>query len=85
MASVMAIENEVFGSCVEGIEVSVEIENRGIWLFCGWNYSGFILAGKGLKICVGGGRWCQVLECIWGAFGVIEELKSPCGGRSLCG
>ena len=46
MASVMAIGSEVFGSCVEGIEVSVEIENRGVWLCFGLNYLGFILAGK---------------------------------------
>ena len=33
--------------------------------------------GKWLNICVGGGRWCQVLELVLGAFGVIEELKNP--------
>jgi hypothetical protein len=38
MASVMAIESEVFGSCVEEIDVSVGMENRGVWLRCGWNY-----------------------------------------------
>ena len=27
MASVMAIESDVFGSCVKGINVSLEIEN----------------------------------------------------------
>ena len=31
----MVIESEVFGSSVEEIDVSVEIENRGIWLCCG--------------------------------------------------
>ena len=46
MASVMAIESEVFGSCVGEINVSVEAENRGACLCCGWNYLGFILAGK---------------------------------------
>lgn len=46
MASVMAIEREVFGKCVEEIEVSVEAENRGVWLRYGLNYLGFILAGK---------------------------------------
>jgi hypothetical protein len=29
MASVMAIKSEVFGSCVEGIDVSVELEYGG--------------------------------------------------------
>jgi hypothetical protein len=42
----MAIESEVFGCRVGEIDVSVEIENRGGWICCGWNYLGFILAGK---------------------------------------
>ena len=42
----MAIGSEVFGRCAGEINVSVEIENRGFWLCCGWNYLGFILAGK---------------------------------------
>jgi hypothetical protein len=29
MASVMAIKSEVFGSCVRGIDVSVEVEYEG--------------------------------------------------------
>jgi len=29
MASVMAIKSEVFGSCVEKIDVSVEVEYEG--------------------------------------------------------
>ena len=36
--SVMVIESEVFGSSVGEIVVSVEIENRDIWLCCGWKY-----------------------------------------------
>ena len=36
--------------------------------------------GKWLKIVGGGGRWCQVLEGVLGAVGLIEEIKSPCGG-----
>jgi hypothetical protein len=35
MVSVMAIGSEVFGSCVGGIDVSVGMENRGVWLSCG--------------------------------------------------
>ena len=46
MASVMATESEVFGSCVGEIDVSVGIENRGVWLCCGRKYMRFILAGK---------------------------------------
>ena len=48
-ASVMAIGSEVFGSCVGEIDVSVGMENRGVWLCCGWNYSGFIWQDKWLK------------------------------------
>ena len=52
--------------------------------------SGFAVGGniwdalgreKWLKISGGGGRWCQVLELLLGALGVVEEIKSPCGGR----
>ena len=43
MASVMAIESEVFGSCVGGIDVSVGMENRGSLLCCAWDYLGFFL------------------------------------------
>ena len=63
MASAMAIGSEVSGSCVEGIEVSVEIENRGIWLFCGWNYSGFILAGEAAQYL---GWWWALVPGIGG-------------------
>jgi hypothetical protein len=35
LSSVMAIKSEVFGRCVEEIDVSVEIENRDAWLCCG--------------------------------------------------
>ena len=79
----MAIRSEVFGSCVGGIDVSVEIGNRAVWLCCGWKYMGFNLRGKRLKIGGGNGGWCQVLEGILGALGVIKEIKSPCGGRGF--
>ena len=36
-----------------------------------------------LNIVGGGGRWCQVVDGNLGAFGVIEEIKSPCGYRGL--
>ena len=49
MASVMAIRDEVFGRCVEEIDVSVEIKNVVVWLCCGLIYLGFILAGKAAK------------------------------------
>ena len=62
MASVMAIGSEVFGSSVGEIDVSVEIENRGVWLCCGWEYLRFIWQGKRLKNGGGSGGWRQVLE-----------------------
>jgi hypothetical protein len=46
MASVMAIENQVFGRSVQKINVSVEVGNRDIWLCCGWNYLRFTWTGK---------------------------------------
>ena len=83
----MATESEVCGSCVGEINVSVEIEISGVWLCCGKVVDGIIWdlfwREKWLNICGGGGRWCQVLEGIFDAFDVIEEIKSPCGGRGL--
>jgi hypothetical protein len=35
MASEMEIKSEVFGICVEEIDVSVEVECGGVWLCCG--------------------------------------------------
>ena len=46
MASVMAIESEVFGRCVGGIDELVGMENRGAWLCCGLIYLGFVLTCK---------------------------------------
>ena len=56
--------------------------------------SGFAMGGiiwdlfwwvKRFKIGDGGSLWCQVLDRILVALGVIEELKSPCRGRGLGG
>ena len=46
MASVMATESEVFSSCVGDITVSMEEENRGVWLCYGMSYLRFILLGN---------------------------------------
>ena len=46
MVSVIAIESEMFGSCVAEINVSVEMENRGCWLCCGWKYLRIIFGDK---------------------------------------
>ena len=39
--------------------------------------------GKWLKIGGGGGWWCQVLEGVFDALGVVEEIKSPLGCRGF--
>ena len=36
-----------------------------------------------LNVWGGGGRWCQVLDGLIDASGLIEEIKSPCGGRGF--
>ena len=47
-----------------------------------WNYLG---RNKGRKFGSGCGQWCQVLEGVVDALGVVEELKSPCGSRGFVG
>ena len=59
----MAIENEVFGRCVEEIDVSVEIKNVVVWLCCGLIYLGFVLAGKAAK------DWCRRVVMVPGIGG----------------
>ena len=85
LASVMAIESEVFGSCVGEIFVSLGFKNAGILLCCGLKYLGFILAGKAAQYL---GWWWEMVPGIGGrlgALGLIGEIKSPCGGSGLCG
>ena len=68
MESVMAIKSEVFGSCVEKIDVSVRMENRGFWLCCELKYLRFIWAGKAaINLCW---RWVMVpgIGYCFGAF-----------------
>jgi hypothetical protein len=36
-----------------------------------------------LKIGGIGGWWCHVLEGVLGVLGLMEERKSPCGGRGF--
>ena len=59
----MAIGSEVFGSCVEEIDVSVEIKNVVVWLCCGLIYLGFVLAGKAAK------DWCRRVVMVPGIGG----------------
>ena len=46
MAFVMAIGSEVFGSCVEEINVLVKVEYEGRWLCCEQKYLRFICVRK---------------------------------------
>jgi len=46
MESVMAIKSEVFGSCVEEIDVSIEIKYEGRWLCCEWKQLRFAWEAK---------------------------------------
>ena len=65
----MGIRSEVFGSCVGRIDVSVGMENRGVWLCCGLKYLGFILAGKVAQNL----RWrWEMVPGIGGRFGLLE-------------
>ena len=41
------------------------------------------MEGKRLKISGVGWRLCQVLGVVIVALGIIEEIKSPCGGRGF--
>ena len=42
LAFVMEIKSEVFGKCVEEIDVSVEVEYEGRWICCECKYLRFI-------------------------------------------
>ena len=77
----MAIGSEGSGRCAGEIDVLVEVKNRGAWLCCGLNCLGFILVGKAPQDWLL--RW-RIVPGIGGgfdAFGLTEEIKSPCGGR----
>ena len=66
MVSVMAIESDVFGSCIGEIDVSVEVENSEVWLCCGWKYLGYILAGKVAVEAGDGARYRKPIGACWG-------------------
>ncbi len=85
MVSVIAIKSEVFGRCVEEIEVSVEVKNGDLLLCYECKYLRFIWAAKAAQNRQL--RWVMVpgigyaFKCFKGTLGVIEELKSPCDCR----
>jgi len=79
----MATESEGFGRYVVEINVSVEIKDGDGWLCCSWNYMRLFWVGKVAQDWRNRWAWCQVLEGVFDALGVIDELKSPCGGRGF--
>ena len=83
MVSVMATGSDVFGSCVGEIVVSMGSRIQGSGFAVGGNIWDLFWQKKRLKIGGGGRQWCQALEGIFGALGVIEEMKSPCGRRGF--
>jgi hypothetical protein len=57
----MAIKSEVFGRCVEEIDVYVEVKNEDGWLCCGRKYLKFIWEAKAAH----NWRWrWAVIPCI---------------------
>lgn len=66
MASVIAIVSEVFGRCIGEVNASIEIENRDVWLCYGWNYLGFVLAGKAAQYLWRGWEMVPGIGCYWG-------------------
>ena len=65
----MATESEVFGSCVGEIDVSVGMENRGVWLCCGCKFLRIIFGGESalrMAVEVGdGARYWRALWVLW--------------------
>ena len=89
MESVMEIKSEVFGRCVEEIDVSVELKNGDLLLCCGREYLRFIWDAKAAQNRQL--RWVMVpgigyaSKCFLRSLGVIKELKSPCDCRGYVG
>jgi hypothetical protein len=72
MAFVMEIKSEVFGRCVEEIEVSVEVKNGDLLLCYECKYLRFIWAAKAAKAAQNQRwRWVMVPGIGWhfGRFG----------------
>jgi hypothetical protein len=79
----LAIESEVFGSCVEDICISLELMNGDFMLCCRWTYARFIWVVRVAQ----NRRWTWAMEqgngWLFGGEEVIKEIKSPCGGRGF--
>ena len=81
----MATGSAVFGSCAGEIDVSVKPKNAAIFPCCGWEYLRFILGKKSCSILAAEVGMVPGIGGRFGRFGLIEELKSPCGGRGFGG
>jgi hypothetical protein len=68
---VIATWSEVFGGCVERIDVAIKVEYGGVWLCCGWKYLRLFGRGERLKIGGIGRRWCQVSDAVFEASGDV--------------
>ena len=85
MASVTAIMNEVSGDCGEGIKVSVKFKGGQSWFAASRKSSIFLGRENGSELAAEAGDGARYLEAFWGGLRVIEEIKSPCGGRGWMG
>ena len=83
MASVKAIGSEVFDSCVGEIDVWVEMKNSERWLCCGWNYLGFILAGKAAQYLQWRWEMMPGIGSAFRCFGCDLRNKKPLWGQGL--
>ena len=64
----MAIKSEVFGRCVEEIDVSVEVKNEDGWLCCEWNYMSCFGGDSGSRLAVevgDGARYRMLFLVVW--------------------
>ena len=86
MAFVMAIGSDVIGECVGEIDVSVGMENVGVWLCCALICLGIYSVGKVAQVWR---QWVLMVPDIGSRLGVfcglVEEIKNPCGNRGLAG
>ncbi len=75
MISVIAIGGEVFGRCVEKIDVLAVVEQEEDWLCCGRKYLRFSGVKKRINICREGGRWSQVSDTVLRRLGMCRSTK----------
>ena len=81
----LAIESDVFGSCVEDICISLELMNGDFLLCYRWIYVRFIWVVRVAQ----NRRWTWSMEqgigWLFGGEEVIEEIKKPLWWQGLLG